>query len=387
VSAPGVAGGDSTIHIVGAGPAGLAAAITAAQAGTPVVVHERESRVGSRFHDDFQGLENWSTRGDVLGELELAGLRPDCELTPFHEQTCFGPDGQERVIRSRRPLYYLLRRGSHPGTLDASLLSKALALGVEVRFGDRLDHLPEGGIVAGGPRAVDAIAVGYLFTTMRLDGAFVAFDNALAPGGYAYLLIHDGRGTLATCFFKDFHREKEYLARAVAFFHNRIDLNMEDARPFSGYGSFGLPATAVRGMHLLAGEAIGFQDPLWGFGLRYALLSGHLAARAVLAGTPAGYDALWKRRFTGFIRAALVNRMVLDRLGNRGYRWLLAGAAASADVRTWLRRRYSPSLAKRCLFPLARRAVHSRRRQQECIEPGCDCTWCRCQHRASAEEA
>lgn len=45
------------IQIAGAGPAGLAAAITLARAGRQVVVHELQSDVGHRFKRDFQGLE------------------------------------------------------------------------------------------------------------------------------------------------------------------------------------------------------------------------------------------------------------------------------------------------------------------------------------------
>jgi len=40
-----------------------------------------------------------------------------------------------------------------------------------------------------------------------------------------------------------------------------------------------------RSGRLYVGEAAGLQDPAWGFGLRYALESGALAARCLLEGS------------------------------------------------------------------------------------------------------
>jgi len=66
--------GDQPVTIVGAGPAGLACAIVLARAGRAVIVREWHKTVGSRFHGDFQGLENWSDRVDILDELRGAGI-------------------------------------------------------------------------------------------------------------------------------------------------------------------------------------------------------------------------------------------------------------------------------------------------------------------------
>lgn len=57
---------DETVQIAGAGPAGLAAAITLAREGVSVQVHEARNEVGYRFQRDLQGLENWTTQQDVL---------------------------------------------------------------------------------------------------------------------------------------------------------------------------------------------------------------------------------------------------------------------------------------------------------------------------------
>src|SRR5687767_15509664 len=104
---------NSTIEIAGAGPAGLAAAITAAKGGARVVVYERAMQVGSRFHGDFQGLENWSPQQDALDELAAAGVEPTFPRAPFHRQVCIDPDERLHVVdsRSARPFYHLVRRG------------------------------------------------------------------------------------------------------------------------------------------------------------------------------------------------------------------------------------------------------------------------------------
>jgi 2-polyprenyl-6-methoxyphenol hydroxylase-like FAD-dependent oxidoreductase len=66
------------IEIAGAGPAGLAAAITLARADRQVLVHELQPDVGHRFKRYFQGLESWSTERDALEQLREIGISTDC---------------------------------------------------------------------------------------------------------------------------------------------------------------------------------------------------------------------------------------------------------------------------------------------------------------------
>ena len=59
-----------TIKILGAGIAGLTAAIVLAKSGHLVEVFEKNKDCGMRFHGDLQGLENWSEKKMWLKSLK-----------------------------------------------------------------------------------------------------------------------------------------------------------------------------------------------------------------------------------------------------------------------------------------------------------------------------
>ena len=366
---------DTPIEISGAGPAGLAAALAVTAAGRPARVYEKRAEVGWRFHGDFQGLENWTTREDVLEELAALGVEAGFEHTPVRELMVFDPEGRARRLHSRQPLFYLVRRGGEKGTVDDALKRQALAAGVEIRFQTPVRRFPNGGIVTEGPHRADAIAAGYLFDTGMADGIYAAVSDRLACKGYAYLLVNRGRGTLATCLFDDFHNERDYLERCVDFFERQVGVRMDNPRRFGGSGNFGLPRTARKGDILYAGEAAGFQDPLFGFGIRWAVLSGAAAGRALAQGDPAAYERFWKRRLRAWHETAATNRWFYERLGERGYRAMLRRFPDGADVRDWVQRAYAPRWWKRAWYRLL-----AARRHRPLLDPhaGCDCTWCRC---------
>ena len=177
------------------GPAGLACAIVLARDGQRVIVHERRGRVGARFHGDFQGLESWSDGIDVLDELTSAGIRPSFEHHAISRVTAFDGWGGRHEVRSDKPLYYLVRRGSGTDTLDHALFEQAQASGVEVRLSSPIKSTSGPAVVATGPVLANVMAVGYLFETTMPDGQWACFSDRLAPGGYAYLLVRNGQGS------------------------------------------------------------------------------------------------------------------------------------------------------------------------------------------------
>jgi len=366
---------EAPVEIAGAGPAGLAAAITLAHAGRRVVVFEMQKEVGHRFGGDFQGLENWSTREDVLQVLETLGLTTDFNAMPCRDGTVFDSAGKPYEINSDEPLFYMVERGSDSGTLDSALLKQAQSLGVEVRFNSRLRHLNGEGILAAGPRAADAIAVGYHFETDMADGYWAICDNELAPQGYAYLLVMNGRGTVKSCMFSGFKQEKLYVQRTLDAFQRLVGLDMRNPRPHGGSGNFHIPRSAYSGTHPLIGEQAGFQDTLWGFGMRLAISSGVLAAQSLLSGD--NYDTLWKRELKPQMETSVVNRVLYILMGKRGYEWFLRQLVSRPNLRESLRRQYQASWSKYLLGPWARHRYQSQRKDVSCNHVDCHCVWCR----------
>lgn len=362
-------------EIAGAGPAGLAAAITLARAGRRAVVHEAHATVGYRFQGDLQGLENWTTAQDALAFLRELGITTAFDSLACDRGTVFDAWGQAYPVVSRRPLFYMIMRGPDAGSLDAALLAQARAAGVEVRFESRVDRLPPPGVLAVGPRAADAIAVGYHFETAMPDGFWAICDDDLAPKGYAYVLTMRGQGTVKSCMFTGFKQERLYVERTVAAFERLAGLQMRNARAHGGVGNFRLPPSGYSGRHTVAGEQAGFQDALWGFGMRYAIHSGVLAARSLLEGRD--YDALWRAALAPQARVGFVNRACYRLLGNRGYRWFLR-RQARGDARELLHRQFRPTALRRGLWRWARTRQHSRRTDASCDHVDCKCVWCRC---------
>lgn len=186
-------------------------------------------------------------------------------------------------------------------------------------------------------------------------------------------MIHNGRGTVATCLFTGFKRQAKYVARTVAFFREKTGFEMREPRPFGGYANFRLPRTAVQGGHLVVGEQAGFQDALAGFGMRYALRSGILAARSLLEGQD--YTRLWRRELLPLLRTGAANRFIFNTVGERGWRWALRGLSRSAPT-TKLWRLYRPSVLTRLVYPIAYLRYRRPLRDPSCDHVDCGCVWC-----------
>ncbi|HBF19381.1 MAG TPA: hypothetical protein DDW81_04745, partial [Cryomorphaceae bacterium] len=106
-----------TVHIIGAGPAGLVAAINLAKNNYEVTVHEMKENVGTRFNGDFQGIDNWSSTEDVRDFLESIGVLINFRFAPYSNGDYFDASAKKYHVQTSRPLFYLVERGTNEWSL------------------------------------------------------------------------------------------------------------------------------------------------------------------------------------------------------------------------------------------------------------------------------
>ena len=342
-----------------------------------VVVHEAKPTVGWRFGRDLQGLENWSSSIDVLQELQSYNISLDFDFFPAKEGTAFDAWGKAYSINTNKPLFYTIERGSESSSFDHALLRNAQSLGVEVIFNSKINSVNGDAILATGPKQADAIAVGYQFETSSPNGFWVICDDNLAPKGYSYLLVMNGIGTVKSCQFQDFKRQNLYVERTLETFERLLNLDMRNMVKHGGAGNFYLTKSIFSGIHPVIGEQAGFQDTLWGFGIRYAIRSAVMAANNFVKGD--NYQQQWQQQLLPLQKASVVNRWIYSMLGNRGYRWALK-RGSSTDAPTMLAKLYHPSVFNKALYPLAKLWVNTKHESKGCHHLDCDCVWCKHQH-------
>ena len=367
------------ITIVGAGPAGLTAAINLANAGFETTVYEQNQNAGLRFNGDFQGLENWSDEDDTLQILNRIGIKINFLCHPYsgNDGLFYGPKLEKVKVKTSRPLFYLIERGSNPNSLDQGLRKQAEELGVKILWGKKLESVDDSKAILGtGPKAADAIAKGMVFRT-SLDDIFIGFiDDKIAPKAYAYLLVNDGKATFATCMFEDFQNEKIYYERALRALNTVIDIDINEPEEFGGFVNFfNEPKISKDNRILYVGENAGFQDALWGFGIKYAMLSGYYAAESIINNQD--YKKLCEINLLPKLKTSLANRWLFAHLYNPGYTFILNKLKTMGDVIPALKKHYNTSMSKKLVYQIAKRWYKTRLIDKQCMHENCDCVWCR----------
>lgn len=336
------------IKIAGAGIAGLSASIMLARRGYRVSVFEKESDSGKRFKNDFQGIMNWGFEEDALAFMERTGIGCDFDKKEIKGIEIFSPINKKRLFQMNPPFVYLVKRGPGQGTLDSYLKNRALESGVEIIFNQSLPP-EEADIIATGPdfKKIKGMISGIVFETPSEDTSSAIFDNKFSYKGYGYLFISRGMGTIATVCLGRYNKIEKYRQKCIDFFGEHYQLEIKNAKSFSGVGSF----DPFKENKKSIGEAGGFQDYLWGFGIRYAMATADIMVRSIIENK--NYQDLCKKELGGMMRASVSNRFAFSLLTKPSYN-LVCGFLEKKDPMRVFTKAYRPNTLSRALYPISK---------------------------------
>ncbi|MCO6415345.1 FAD-dependent monooxygenase [Siccirubricoccus sp. KC 17139] len=342
-------GAGAMIAVLGAGPAGCAAAIALARAGRRVLLLERQAVPRESVCGEFLGP-------DALAALAILGVAPAAlGAVPLHRLRV-AQAGREAALDLPFPACALPRQ-----VLDGALREAAVAAGAELRTGVQVTEatpVPGGWrlrwaegeamvprlLLATGKHALRSLPRlgaprGAVGLKLHLDG--VAAGEAVTllpfPGGYAGLQpLPDGGANLCAALW-------DAPPQGVAAFLARVAEGsalaarlLDGARPRweKPLAVGGLPygwrqgAGGPEGLYRLGDQAAVIPS-FTGAGVALALHSGLAVAEAIAAGASAAdFHAVWARRIAGPMRWAGLGAAVLRRAP-----WALVPGAALAAGR------------------------------------------------------
>ncbi|MCX6350436.1 MAG: NAD(P)/FAD-dependent oxidoreductase [Bacteroidetes bacterium] len=347
------------IKILGAGPSGLSAAINLAKAGYEVEIYERKKDCGDRFLGDLQGLENWTNTEDITQTLKGMNIDINFDCHPFDKLLLADGKKTSKEFEFKAPLFYLVKRGNMPGTLDQGLKQQALDLGVKIHFKATIPET-EADIIATGPntREIFATDKGIVFKTNMPDMAVGLVNDKVAIKGYSYMLITKGYGCICTVLFEDFNRTDACFKETMKAFEGMFTLDIQEPKKVGGIGAFSLQNNFMQGNAMRVGESSGLQDLLWGFGIRSAITSGYLAAQAIIH--KKDYAAMAENQFKEKLKATVVLRYIYEKLSRYGYGFLVKYAHNKVDTIHFLHRAHLFGKKHKFIYPFALRSMKKR---------------------------
>jgi geranylgeranyl reductase family protein len=356
-----VMGDGYDVAVVGAGPAGTAAAITAAEHGLRTVCLDRATFPRDKTCGD--GLT-----ANALRLLERLGIgRNDLELTPVTETVLVTPNGH----RIELPMGV---DGLHGAVvrridLDAAMVALARRRGVELREGCevekvvvhddgvQLDDVFARHVIAAdghwssvrralepdAPRDLgEWHAVRQYFEGVADDRLFVLFERDLLPGYVWVFPLGNGRANVGYGVLRSDGRTGKELKALWPELLERPTVRAilgPDARAIDNVRAWPIPTrySPDRLTHgarvFFAGDTAGVVDPMTGEGIAQAIETGMLAAEAIATG--ADYRTLVAHSLGNDLRFAGWLQRVLARP------WGARATLAVVDVSPWTRRNFA----------------------------------------------
>ncbi len=299
-----------SVNIAGGGIAGLSSAQVLKLNGYYPVIYEKESKIGKSRHGDYEGLENWIFSTDINSFFQQIGFDfSKIKSFPINKFSVHTKVNKQVFINQKKPFFYMIKRGCEESDLDFQLYNQCKLAGVEFEFGHEAPK--DCNVVATGTAKAAAYIRGINFKTDLADQIHLLLGHQFAPKGYAYLIILNGTATLATAYKKV--KKQSNLINNCRDYFNSIGLTINKGNSFASRGSFSLPFGLIEKPYKV-GEAGGYQDYLFGFGMRMSMLSGKGAALYILNRKKEAkkiFSILNRKR-----RLSFVNRFLYEKLND-----------------------------------------------------------------------
>jgi flavin-dependent dehydrogenase len=315
------------VKILGAGLSGLTAAALLAKEGKKAAVHEKAESVG-KVVDDVQAIRNYEHDYDILDFFKKEGIVVK-HAKPIYKIVKYAPSGKSMTVHSEnsKPIFYSVKRGADKSSVEMQMYNKALDNGASVKFDAKEDiKKTDADIVSVGPLYNNIWAFGGVYEVPDIDPETILFfmDNDYCPKGYIYAVPYGKNElTIAATTFDIKCKLPELFSKFTK--ENKVIKEILDGAKFlrytSGYSYSNIPISAEINGRRIVGSSAGFLDPSRGFGIKYALWSGILAAKSILDN--ASYDTLWREAFEKEFLDSMKRRFLLEKMSNEDYEKLI----------------------------------------------------------------
>jgi flavin-dependent dehydrogenase len=304
------------MKILGAGISGLTTAINLAKEGQDVHIYEKSPSIGAG-KENAQLLPNWlSTNATILQDLQNCNIKIK-PVSSINKVNLFLSGKKQFTLNSPTPLGYTVLRGGE-NSFETDLKKQAQELGVTIHT--NWNEPIQSDIVATGCQTAKAVIYGKVYNgNFNQSEVSVFLDPITCPGGYAYLYPHSNtRASLIVSKLASRDANlQESMKKLSQSYKSQLDsYNLSWLYDFGAFSGFAIPETAIKDGVIHVGESAGFQDPFLGFGMKYAIQSGHLAAKAILE--KKNYDDLWKNEFLLEFKRLLALRSVFFKMEMTG---------------------------------------------------------------------
>lgn len=384
------------VIVVGAGPAGGMAALTAARLGLRTALMEEHPEIGTPTH--------------CSGKLQLHAFRefdlPDhLILNTLQAGAFFAPNGAVARVRRSVPDSHVVDRAIfdrwlayEAQTTGAELVLETRLRGAELfngamrvvgeRSGKAFSSTAPVIIDAEGARPVLPASLGvtlprrwvyglqYQMSDVDLEEENcpeIYLGSAVSPGFFAWMMpLGMRRARVGVCIDQVLsgHSPIHYLDRVMRehpvasqrLKHARIERKLAGPIPV-----LGARRPSVIEKMLLVGDAAGHVKATSGGGIYFSLIGGQLAAQAAAhyiggnTGALMNYERGWRRRFGRELKVTAFARATLNRLTDGEINSLISAIGANDSVRAAVEAHGDTAYQSRLILPLLRQSLHPSR--------------------------